>query len=93
MLLLNLMIRKTKNTNFNIIKFNYEFDTWKCQDHFYKFNGFKSTLIFKVQTHLLPVKANFTSRNIFSGKCPMCLLEPQYSKQHLMIRKLCKSSS
>ena len=33
------------------------------------FNGFESTLIFKVRTQILPVKANFTPRNMFSAQC------------------------
>ena len=33
---------------------------------------------------MLPAKAYFTSRNTFSAKCPMCLLELDTQK-HLMI--------
>lgn len=63
--LLNLMSRKTKSKKLQHL--NYQVDTWKFQNYFYKFNGFESTLIFKVQTHILFVKASFTSKkNVFS---------------------------
>ena len=72
---------------------NYQVDTWKFQDYFYKCNGFKLTLlIFKVQTYMLPVKANFKSQKMFSAKCPMCLLK-QYLKTLNDMQKLFKSSS
>ena len=82
--LLNLMSRKTKSKKLQHL--NYQVDTWKFQNYFYKFNGFESTLIFKVQTHILFVKASFTSKKMFSAKCSLCSLKFDTQKD-LMICK------
>ena len=51
-------MRRTKETYFNIL-------IWKCQDHFYKYNGFAYILKFKVPATMLPVKADFASQKCF----------------------------